>query len=566
MNRVLQPQGLFVLAGGGDAVVRAARTWRDDHAVRGACGDLTLSQAQLGMQALQRATAPTLPQVPWAMAGIEADGTVVLSASPMLHSGLFWAATKDRFCAATDPGQVLAAGRSPATIDPDYLLDSLSRRPPADRTMFTGVNRLEPGFVARWMPGSSGIEKTQWSGPAVWEEPFREGPATVADYVAAFDRVVDDGVREDEPIVMLLSGGLDSTFVAASLARHARADRPVIGLVHRPSPHAHIPAQAGVEIDEWPFAQDLAAAYPGRIELVDLAVSEPTCTLDVALEGAQRSWTVTVNPANARWTSRARNLAIGVGATRLHTGSSGNFSFSWTHNYALAHFLRRGQMSAAHNLLATRAADKGWPATLRGAAAQVSVPVRRRDDGTREYVQAFGMDPDLVGWTRPHLSYRDFRESLSDLGVSNMGSANPARFRGLLDMDPFESPEMLRFAAQITIREWVSHPGPRGFARAACAGRVPDSIRLRRTRGGQSLDAWWAAQHHRRRYEDAAGAVADTPFLSDWIDTDSLVQRVCAWPWDQPVGPPALELAAVERLLHTAEFVRWVQAQPELSR
>jgi asparagine synthetase B (glutamine-hydrolysing) len=381
------------------------------------------------------------------------------------------------------------------------------------------------------------------------------------DYVRVFDAAVDDAVAHIRPgpLVVLLSGGLDSTFLAASLARHATSDHPVIGLVHRPVAQAPERPAGNAVHDEWEYAQRLAASSSGRIELEPITNDDAQCSLDVALANARRGWLPTRNPANSVWTTAARARAVDLGANRLFNGGTGNFSYSNPHSYAPGYLLRRGRVRPFTRLVSARAQTAGWRRAVRSTLGQLTYDLRHRDDGTRDYVSLFDMDPELVGCSRPRSTYPAFLEAMADLGISNMGAVNPARVEGVLAVDPFEAPSVLQFAAEITPAEWVRHGTQRGFARAAAAGRVPDAIRLRRSRGGQSMDSWWAARQHRGTYLAQAAATADTPVVRDIVDCAALLRRVTAWPWDSPVGPTPVELVAVERLLHTSAYLRWVQ-------
>lgn len=103
--------------------------------------------------------------------------------------------------------------------------------------------------------------------------------------------------------------------------------------------------------------------------------------------------------------------------------------------------------------------------------------------------------------------------------------------------------------------------GTRGYARLLGDGRVPDVIRLRTRRGQQAADAWWATGRHRDRFLAAVDALADTPVLADIIDARALRARMLRWNWGEVDGPPMVEFLAVERLLHTAGFLRWVAPQ-----
>ena len=94
---------------------------------------------------------------------------------------------------------------------------------PSPRTIYTGVRKLPPGHVLVWEQGRERVER-YWS--------LRFLPKTQTGVVEIRHRVralLDESVRlrleSDVPVGVLLSGGIDSTAVAALMARHL--DRPV---------------------------------------------------------------------------------------------------------------------------------------------------------------------------------------------------------------------------------------------------------------------------------------------------------------------------------------------------
>ncbi|MFZ8997757.1 MAG: hypothetical protein ACO3D0_05230 [Ilumatobacteraceae bacterium] len=87
---------------------------------------------------------------------------------------------------------------------------------------------------------------------------------------------------------------------------------------------------------------------------------------------------------------------------------------------------------------------------------------------------------------------------------------------------------------------------------------MPDDVRLRTRRGGQSWDHWFVIRHQRERYLDEVRSIPATPIVSDLVDGVVLGQieaEVSSWPWGEP-GPAPRTLLRIERWLALAAFVR----------
>jgi hypothetical protein len=115
-------------------------------------------------------------------------------------------------------------------------------------------------------------------------------------------------------------------------------------------------------------------------------------------------------------------------------------------------------------------------------------------------------------------------------------------------------------AARITPLEWARGRTQRGFARRVAEDRLPDEIRLRTRRGGQSWDNWFWVHRSRDRYLDEVAALASTPILADAVAVSVIRQIVENWPWNEPRVAPQ-ELGPIQELLTLAAFVRMTTAR-----
>ena len=151
---------------------------------------------------------------------------------------------------ASEEKALFAAG-VPAQFDErswEELL--LFRYVAGEQTPFLGVNRLLPGHHLTWREGE--LKITRWWNLADRARERRE--QLPEDGVAWFREMFDDSVDlrriSDVPVGVLLSGGLDSSSIAASLASQAGSDIATFTVRFDDA-----------EYDEGPLAQQLAAKW-----------------------------------------------------------------------------------------------------------------------------------------------------------------------------------------------------------------------------------------------------------------------------------------------------------------
>lgn len=98
------------------------------------------------------------------------------------------------------------------------------RYAPGPGTMFEEIDRLPAGCRARVRGGEVEIDR-YWQ-PEIFDGPFQGGEADYLEGLAEhFDRSVDRRLMSDVPVGAYLSGGIDSSLIAASFA--ARSSSPI---------------------------------------------------------------------------------------------------------------------------------------------------------------------------------------------------------------------------------------------------------------------------------------------------------------------------------------------------
>ena len=137
---------------------------------------------------------------------------------------LYWTRAGDTLLFASEIKALLASGLVDARVNEDALPELLGTRSVAGtRTLFQNIQKLLPGHRLVFHRG--GVRIHQY-----WDIPRgRLMPSEQLEIVPRFRALLEESVRlrlmSDVPLGMFLSGGIDSTAIAAVMAR--QIDRPV---------------------------------------------------------------------------------------------------------------------------------------------------------------------------------------------------------------------------------------------------------------------------------------------------------------------------------------------------
>ena len=141
---------------------------------------------------------------------------------------LYWAVRHGRLVFGSEIKAILASGLVEPRANESAIPEILSTRTLAgEETLFVGVQKLLPGHTLTFEDGRVRVRQ-YWDIP-VREEPLAPATRTSREWVQQFRDLLVESVRlrlmSDVPLGMFLSGGLDSSAIAAIMAR--LIDRPV---------------------------------------------------------------------------------------------------------------------------------------------------------------------------------------------------------------------------------------------------------------------------------------------------------------------------------------------------
>jgi len=130
---------------------------------------------------------------------------------------------RGRLLFASEIKALLRDDRVARTVDLAALRDYLALEyVPSPRSMVTGVRKLQPGHTLTWRKADGRIELKQYWDPDLAASEGQSPHRTLDELGAELRRVLKDSVRRellsDVPLGVFLSGGIDSSAVAAMMA------------------------------------------------------------------------------------------------------------------------------------------------------------------------------------------------------------------------------------------------------------------------------------------------------------------------------------------------------------
>lgn len=336
-----------------DAEVRAALAERGVR-WRTACDTETLFEA---LAAWGAGAAERLRGM-YAFGYVDLDaGSLVLGRDPLGIKPLYYALLEDEVVFASEVAAVLGHPRLSARPDAVTLSAYLTtiRTTLGERTLFEGVRTLRPGeWISFTLGGGLGVERLDW-----WARPAAEAPAGPVEAVRdAVRGAVQRHLRSDVPLCCLLSGGLDSTIIAAEARRqlpelwtycagaaggedleHARQAAEALG-----TRHAEAVLQREGFRERWPWmvrALGLPLSTPNEVAIYEVAARLRADSKVVTLSG---------EGADELFGGYELPLREAAAFERTRTGHPGEFQLAanaWTPVQAKGAILRKEVWEAA---------------------------------------------------------------------------------------------------------------------------------------------------------------------------------------------------------------------------
>jgi asparagine synthase (glutamine-hydrolysing) len=287
---------------------------------------------------------------------------LLLARSPFGAKTVFYHNAGEFVAFATMP-KALFALSVPRRLNHQGLADLLVLVPPEPgASLYEGIGSLEPGHQltadrqgcrvrAFWTPELR--KELRLRSDEEYEEAFTE----------LFDRVVADQLRSLNPVGLLLSGGLDSTSVAAAAAPLlAKRGERLAAFTGAPMIGFREPDLPGWVLDEAPLAGRVAAGHGNVDHFVVRAPGLFLDDLDRFFDAAEMPYTGT---ASRVWYEGIMAAAQRRDVSVLLTGKSGNYTVSWPGTGLIRSLVGKGRSRQAWREARAQSPTGGLKSTAR---------------------------------------------------------------------------------------------------------------------------------------------------------------------------------------------------------
>jgi asparagine synthase (glutamine-hydrolysing) len=475
---------------------------------------------------------------------------VLIARSPMGERSLFYYETPRLFAFASAPKGLFALPFVPREIDLQTIADLLvfAPREPGS-SFFSRLNSLRPGHAIT-IEGSRFKTRHYRELNIHREIRFSRDSDYVEAFEVLFDRVISDQMRSLTPAGVSMSGGLDSTSIAAVAAGTPgqKGERlHTFTEVPRPGFSGKLPQ--GRYADETPYVEAMARKYPNLD--VHFVRSDGRFYLD-ELDGFFDAAEMPMRGAsNWTWMAAIMQEARRQNARVVLTGAPGNLTISWAGqglftqllgHWKWARALREARAVAARNVASSAARllvgqglmpllpDRLWLAVnhLRGGIPGFGAgPVWQRYSPIRpEFASAQRAD------VRAREKGHDFRFRSSPAARAQHLIAQADRradarrgqeaLFGVQNRDPAADERLVEFCLSIPEDQYLRKGEPRWLIRRAMAERLPVEVLNNKQRGLQAADWFESMRLARSRILKEIARLEKSALVRDAIDLGRL--------------------------------------------
>ncbi len=514
------------------------------------------------------------------------DGRLMLARDHSQNRALFFS-NGDGFTAfSTGYRPLLALPQIPRDIDDLAIADLLLTSPDeSGRSFYKAISWV--GAAERVVVTASRVHRDRFWEPA--PRPMLRLPSD-ADYWDAargvFEEAVACRLRVAGPVVSSVSGGLDSSSVAATAARHL-APGIVHGLCVVPVAGAYLSVRAHEYADERPFVAALAMQHPNlQIEYLESAEVRPF-ELDPRQLFIEAGAPLRA-PSNAAWFLPMLHRAADLGATTILRGDLGNLTFSAEGFTQLSALRQRGAwLTLAREIAALRRTlpSSRWRAlaryqTLEMLPDRVRAELRRIRRRRNPFLtpNPVFLNPDFVedaglGERNRHhgVARRDFwtangvasllRYVLLRSRMQVEASAALRGMTGVTSSDPFSDRRIIDFCLSLPPDQFLRNGEWRRLARCAFADRLPAEIIENRKRGAQNTDWHTRLTPYRPTLAEELERLSGSALVTRILDVPRMKRILAGWPDDPRAVEDDGQLYRVSllRALHVGQYLSWIE-------
>ena len=512
---------------------------------------------------------------------------LMLSRDHSVFRSLYYSPIPGGMAFATAYRPLLALPEVSRELDLFVVGDNLATSPQEDEgTIYRAISWV--GSAARVVADGNGIRTDRhWIPESRPTLRLKRDEDYVEAARAMFDQAIACRLRRIGPVVVALSGGHDSSALAATLARRL-APETIHGLTMVPSPL--YPSDANPNPNtyahERPKVEALAELYP------NLAVEYLTCPTDHPLESHPQRMFATGgislrSSGNFIWFQPMLERGPALGTRTVFCGNYGNYTFSANGITYIADLARSGRWGAAlrEAALARKFVQpQNFRAMLRSLAANHCpnlLTLSRRIRGIRPeppWLPKSAINREF--YNNSGFGTRAERETITS--QDSMGPNGYARimryvtFRSRMQMDacslvrittgtdsrdPYVDRRVLDFCLSLPPDQFMRDGVQRHLSRRMFADRLPPQILNEPLRGLQNTDWFLRLDHHRDAIAQELDRMASSSLARQVLDIPALKQLLADLPHDIAVAERkrGTYIGQFSRALLVGRFLSWYE-------
>ena len=253
---------------------------------------------------------------------------------------LFYQRSSEQLALATTAHALATFGPNRPKLNEQKVADFLVLLQRQDSTFFEGIHRLPPGHALRATGERFQIDQF-WSPEPIRRIVLGSDQEYVEGFLQVFGAAVHARLRSAGPVGIMVSGGLDSSAVAAVAAEDLRRDGKTLHAFHAaPRLGFQGATRPGRVSDESGDVEAIARMHPN----MDLRVRRPDgrTPFDDIEVSFRMTGSPPRNPGNVGWFDGIYAAASDAGIRVLLAGHKGNATISYTGLRALREAARRG--------------------------------------------------------------------------------------------------------------------------------------------------------------------------------------------------------------------------------